>query len=195
MTVIFRLPPARASDKSGLSSKTMIILSLSGRGWGHKDGVPARISTFRGWKNEQRKLKLDILYASEDLGSNYTSADKRGGVGDIVASESALRSAGTLLSRVPASPLAPWPESLRSPCCGLAVYKNQTKPTNVDTSQCRAFNVIGVMCECSTPGPSCPKWNIFSLNSSPRFYHRASQMAKCHHAPMRRGISGDARTA
>ncbi|GFO42410.1 hypothetical protein PoB_006891500 [Plakobranchus ocellatus] len=51
-----------------------------------------------------------------------------GGVSGTVASESALRSAGTLLSRVRAPPPAPWPdggsESLRSPCCGLAVYKN-----------------------------------------------------------------------
>ncbi|GFN83493.1 hypothetical protein PoB_000999900 [Plakobranchus ocellatus] len=53
-----------------------------------------------------------------------------GGVGGTVASESALRSAGALLSRVRALPSAPWPdggpESLRSPCCGLATYKNQT---------------------------------------------------------------------
>ncbi|GFO28583.1 hypothetical protein PoB_005508800, partial [Plakobranchus ocellatus] len=53
-----------------------------------------------------------------------------GGVGGTVASESALRSAGTLLSRVRAPPTAPWPdggpESLRSPCCGLAIYKNST---------------------------------------------------------------------
>ncbi|GFN77344.1 hypothetical protein PoB_000385000 [Plakobranchus ocellatus] len=51
-----------------------------------------------------------------------------GGVGGTVASESALRSAGTLLSRVRAPPPAPCPdggpESLRSPCCGLAIYKN-----------------------------------------------------------------------
>ncbi|GFO03080.1 hypothetical protein PoB_002958500 [Plakobranchus ocellatus] len=36
-----------------------------------------------------------------------------------------------LLSRVRIPPPAPWPcggpESLRSPCCGLAIYKNQTK--------------------------------------------------------------------
>ncbi|GFO03191.1 hypothetical protein PoB_002969600 [Plakobranchus ocellatus] len=48
----------------------------------------------------------------------------------IGASESALRSAGTLLSRVRTPPPAPWPDggpkSLRSPCCGLAIYKNQT---------------------------------------------------------------------
>ncbi|GFO00295.1 hypothetical protein PoB_002680000 [Plakobranchus ocellatus] len=44
-----------------------------------------------------------------------------------VANESALGSAGTLLSRVRAPPSAPWPdggpESLRSPCCALAIYK------------------------------------------------------------------------
>ncbi|GFO35853.1 hypothetical protein PoB_006235800 [Plakobranchus ocellatus] len=49
------------------------------------------------------------------------------GVGSTVACESALRSAGTLLSRARAPLPAPWPdggpESLRSPCCGLAIYK------------------------------------------------------------------------
>ncbi|GFO21570.1 hypothetical protein PoB_004807500 [Plakobranchus ocellatus] len=43
-----------------------------------------------------------------------------------VDSKSALRSARTLLSRVQALPLVSWPdggpESLRSPCCGLALY-------------------------------------------------------------------------
>ncbi|GFO33672.1 hypothetical protein PoB_006017700 [Plakobranchus ocellatus] len=47
-----------------------------------------------------------------------------GGIDGTVASESALRSAGNLLSRVLAPPPAPWPdlgpESLRSPC-GLAI--------------------------------------------------------------------------
>ncbi|GFO02612.1 hypothetical protein PoB_002911700 [Plakobranchus ocellatus] len=51
------------------------------------------------------------------------------GVGSTVACESALRSAGTLLARVRAPLPAPWPdggpESLRSPCCGLAIYKTQ----------------------------------------------------------------------
>ncbi|GFO29218.1 hypothetical protein PoB_005572300 [Plakobranchus ocellatus] len=53
-----------------------------------------------------------------------------GGVGGTVASESALTSAGTLLSRVRTPPPAPCPdggpESLRSPCCVLALHKNQT---------------------------------------------------------------------
>ncbi|GFO49839.1 hypothetical protein PoB_007634400 [Plakobranchus ocellatus] len=56
-----------------------------------------------------------------------------GGVGGTVASESALRSAGTILSRVRAPPPAPWPdggpESLRSPCCGLAIYKKKPNHT------------------------------------------------------------------
>ncbi|GFO06484.1 hypothetical protein PoB_003298900 [Plakobranchus ocellatus] len=60
---------------------------------------------------------------------------KSRGVGGTVASESALRSAGTPLSRVRAPPPAPWPdggpESLRSPGCGLAIYKNQTKPSTL----------------------------------------------------------------
>ncbi|GFN91694.1 hypothetical protein PoB_001820000 [Plakobranchus ocellatus] len=54
-----------------------------------------------------------------------------GGIGGSVASESALRSAGIFLSRVRAPTTAPWPEgwpeNLRSPCCGLALYKNQTR--------------------------------------------------------------------
>ncbi|GFO29831.1 hypothetical protein PoB_005633600 [Plakobranchus ocellatus] len=49
-----------------------------------------------------------------------------GSVGGTVDSESALRSAGTPLSRVRAPSPAPWPdggrpESLRSPYCGLAI--------------------------------------------------------------------------
>ncbi|GFO47495.1 hypothetical protein PoB_007400000 [Plakobranchus ocellatus] len=46
-------------------------------------------------------------------------------VSGAVASESALRCAGTPLSQVGAPPKASWPdagpESLRSPCCGLAI--------------------------------------------------------------------------
>ncbi|GFN77817.1 hypothetical protein PoB_000432300 [Plakobranchus ocellatus] len=48
---------------------------------------------------------------------------------NIVDSESALRSTGTLLSRIRVPPPAPWPdgepESLRILFCGLAVYKSQ----------------------------------------------------------------------
>ncbi|GFO01392.1 hypothetical protein PoB_002789700 [Plakobranchus ocellatus] len=53
-------------------------------------------------------------------------------VGGTVACESVLRSARTLLLRVRAPPSAPRPDegpkSLRSPCCGLAMYKTP-KPT------------------------------------------------------------------
>ncbi|GFO35840.1 hypothetical protein PoB_006234500 [Plakobranchus ocellatus] len=59
--------------------------------------------------------------------SEWSLSQKRG-VGSTVACKSALRSVGTPLSRVRAPPSAPRPNggplSLRSPCCGLAVYKN-----------------------------------------------------------------------
>ncbi|GFN79077.1 hypothetical protein PoB_000558300 [Plakobranchus ocellatus] len=61
----------------------------------------------------------------------YCHSQKKGGVCGTVASMSALRSAETLLSRVRAPPLAPSDgghESLRSPCCGLAIYKPKPKP-------------------------------------------------------------------
>ncbi|GFO48989.1 hypothetical protein PoB_007549400 [Plakobranchus ocellatus] len=66
-----------------------------------------------------------------ELGDKLVPGEEnKWGVSGTVASESALRSAGTLLSRVRAQPPASWsdggPESLRSPCCGLAIYKNQT---------------------------------------------------------------------
>ncbi|GFO30561.1 hypothetical protein PoB_005706600 [Plakobranchus ocellatus] len=66
-----------------------------------------------------------------------------GSVGGTVASESALRSAGTILSRVRAPPPAPWPdggpESLRSPCCGL-YKKPKTKPTHGElNNQCFTY--------------------------------------------------------
>ncbi|GFO05274.1 hypothetical protein PoB_003177900 [Plakobranchus ocellatus] len=64
------------------------------------------------------------------------------GVGGTVASQSALRSAGTLLSRVRA-PLAPppWPdgepESLRSPCCELAICKKPKLAIQLSTTSFR----------------------------------------------------------
>ncbi|GFO07554.1 hypothetical protein PoB_003405900 [Plakobranchus ocellatus] len=61
-----------------------------------------------------------------------------GNVGGTVACESALRSAGTLLSRVRAPPSATRPDggpkSLRSPCCGLAIYKNPILYVMTDSS-------------------------------------------------------------
>ncbi|GFN91651.1 hypothetical protein PoB_001815700 [Plakobranchus ocellatus] len=53
------------------------------------------------------------------------------GVSGSVASESALIPAGTLLLRVRAPSSSFWPdggpESLRSPCCGLAIYKTNNQ--------------------------------------------------------------------
>ncbi|GFO31542.1 hypothetical protein PoB_005804700 [Plakobranchus ocellatus] len=55
-----------------------------------------------------------------------------GGFDGKVACESALRSAGTLMSRVRAPTSAPrpggGPQGLRSTCCGLAIYKNPKNP-------------------------------------------------------------------
>ncbi|GFO21102.1 hypothetical protein PoB_004760700 [Plakobranchus ocellatus] len=62
-------------------------------------------------------------------------------VDGTVARESALRSAGTLLSRVRAPPSAPspggGPESLRSPRCGLVTYKTQPNSLSVQLMQAR----------------------------------------------------------
>ncbi|GFN86790.1 gamma-aminobutyric acid type b receptor subunit 2 [Plakobranchus ocellatus] len=52
------------------------------------------------------------------------------GIVGTADSKSTLRSAGTPLSLVQAQPRAPWlyggPENLRSPCCGLAIYKTSS---------------------------------------------------------------------
>ncbi|GFN76398.1 hypothetical protein PoB_000290400 [Plakobranchus ocellatus] len=64
--------------------------------------------------------------------NEFVLKEAKRGVGGTVDSEYALRSAGTLLSRARAPPPATLPdggpENLRSPCCGLAKYKNQIKP-------------------------------------------------------------------
>ncbi|GFO16207.1 hypothetical protein PoB_004271200 [Plakobranchus ocellatus] len=77
------------------------------------------------------------------------------GVGGSVASESALRSAGTRLSRVRTPPPASWPdggpESLRSLCCELAIYKNKLfsakfhpTPTFYHKINCTRFSKMGI---------------------------------------------------
>ncbi|GFO09746.1 hypothetical protein PoB_003625100 [Plakobranchus ocellatus] len=76
-------------------------------------------------------LALDELRFQPDrlFGLRILLMLRYGGVGGTVVSESTLKSAGTPLSRVRAPPPAPWPDggpkSLRSPCCGLAMYNNQ----------------------------------------------------------------------
>ncbi|GFO13092.1 hypothetical protein PoB_003959700 [Plakobranchus ocellatus] len=58
--------------------------------------------------------------------NNDSHKNTLGGVDGTVARESALRSAGNLLWWARAPLPVPWPEggseSLRSPCCGLAIY-------------------------------------------------------------------------
>ncbi|GFO15325.1 hypothetical protein PoB_004183000 [Plakobranchus ocellatus] len=56
-------------------------------------------------------------------GHRHSENDKKWGVGGTVDSESALRSAGILLSRARNHG---GPENLRSPCCGLAIHKHNT---------------------------------------------------------------------
>ncbi|GFO11440.1 hypothetical protein PoB_003794500 [Plakobranchus ocellatus] len=71
---------------------------------------------------------INITDASEDPRLGHALRGSLGGVGDTVDSESALRSAEILLSRVRAPPPAPrpdrGPESLKSTCCTLATYKS-----------------------------------------------------------------------
>ncbi|GFN91732.1 hypothetical protein PoB_001823800 [Plakobranchus ocellatus] len=67
------------------------------------------------------------------VGIFSSSISLRWGVGGTVVSKFALRSALTLLSRVRTPPPAPWPdggpESLRSPCCGLAIRQSTLRMT------------------------------------------------------------------
>ncbi|GFO31940.1 52 kda repressor of the inhibitor of the protein kinase [Plakobranchus ocellatus] len=82
-------------------------------------------------KTKQLKLKVAAQKEKSLLQRQETGITKLcsmlGDIGGTVASESALRALGTLLSQVRALQLTPWPdrgpESLRSPCCGLAVFK------------------------------------------------------------------------
>ncbi|GFO33459.1 endonuclease-reverse transcriptase [Plakobranchus ocellatus] len=81
-------------------------------------------------RNFKRNWSLDMV-CSKSFSSWDAYPNLREGVGGTVVSESALRSAGTLLSRVRAPLPAPWPgggpKSLRSPCCGMAIYKSKTQ--------------------------------------------------------------------
>ncbi|GFO28615.1 histone-lysine N-methyltransferase SETMAR [Plakobranchus ocellatus] len=99
-----------------------------------------------------------------------------GGVGSTVACESALRSAGTILSHVRAPLPATWPdggpESLRSPCCRLAIYKNSPciaelsfnatmQPPSRQNVQRNGLNVTG-----GTFSPSSPQSRPCTLRFS-----------------------------
>ncbi|GFO03677.1 frizzled-9-like [Plakobranchus ocellatus] len=91
-----------------------------------------------GFSEESSIMYKIIIWSNGDAENSngrceFCNCPKSRGVGGTVASESALRSAGTLLSRVRAPPTASWPdggpESLRSPCCGLAIYKKLKNST------------------------------------------------------------------
>ncbi|GFO40083.1 hypothetical protein PoB_006658800 [Plakobranchus ocellatus] len=91
------------------------------------------ISTFGKWFiPESQKLKSEesrVIFMDEKL--NHWLQSHAWGVSGTVTCESVLRSAGTLLSRVLAPPPAPWPDgrpgSLRSSCCGLAIYRQSNR--------------------------------------------------------------------
>ncbi|GFN79441.1 hypothetical protein PoB_000594700 [Plakobranchus ocellatus] len=92
--------------------------------------------------------------------------------------ESAQRSAGTLLSRVRAPPLAPWPDggpkSLRSPCCRLAIHKNQS----TDPQTCPHSTVFFIICfisQCAGLCRLCPPAALCHLS------HTVLPMGSCVH--------------
>ncbi|GFO50573.1 hypothetical protein PoB_007707800 [Plakobranchus ocellatus] len=99
-----------------------------------------------------------------------------GDVGGTVTSESALRSAGTLLSWFRAPTPTPrsegGPESLRSPCCGLAIHKNQIKAVVV-----------------SSPATDAPAWRRRTKEASPE-----QDDLRLSGSPSGQGAGGRART-
>ncbi|GFN96366.1 hypothetical protein PoB_002287200 [Plakobranchus ocellatus] len=101
-----------------------------------KRNIKRRLSSRRRRKLTRRKL---IKYWFGMV------TKPRGGVGGTMASVSALRSAGTPLSRVRAPPPASWPdggpESLRSPCCELAIYKSNPIQLNLELRKKVGFNL------------------------------------------------------
>ncbi|GFO03513.1 hypothetical protein PoB_003001800 [Plakobranchus ocellatus] len=72
------------------------------------------------------KLASRTQMVSHDRGFSHSN-----GVGGTVDNESALRSAGILLSWVRSPSPTPWPEggpeSLRSPDCGHSIHKTKSK--------------------------------------------------------------------
>ncbi|GFN97219.1 hypothetical protein PoB_002372500 [Plakobranchus ocellatus] len=80
-------------------------------------------------KREGKHIKVNRKLPRTNMLSSFSR-----GFGSPVVSESALRSVATVLSRVRTSPPAPWsaggPKSLRSSCCGVAFYENQTSSSS-----------------------------------------------------------------
>ncbi|GFO06521.1 hypothetical protein PoB_003302600 [Plakobranchus ocellatus] len=99
--------------------------------WAHKRSTRLAKMILKGTVQRERERERCV---TEWTGLRLGEAlHKRWGVGGTVACEFALRSAGSLLSRIPAPPSVSRPDgrhgSLRSPCCGLAIYKTpKTQP-------------------------------------------------------------------
>ncbi|GFN78919.1 hypothetical protein PoB_000542500 [Plakobranchus ocellatus] len=75
------------------------------------------------------KYKEEMMMDGESILPPPLSQASRG-VGGTVDSESAFDSCRNLSNRTPSPAPRPdgGPKSLRSPYCGLAIHKNQTKP-------------------------------------------------------------------
>ncbi|GFN91509.1 hypothetical protein PoB_001801500 [Plakobranchus ocellatus] len=132
-----------------MSSSQQGDLRLSGSPSSRDTGCGARVQDRRvhadlqlpmsgQYAEEEQRQEKEKNILEEQSNTDFSilhNLNETRGVGGTVASESALRSAGTLLSRVRSPPPAPWPdgepESLRSPCCGLAIYKTSTKQNKV----------------------------------------------------------------
>ncbi|GFN83539.1 hypothetical protein PoB_001004500 [Plakobranchus ocellatus] len=85
------------------------------------------------WKSTTQIIQYNVAFVNFHIKCSYVNIlclSSVGYVGGTVACQSALTSAGTLLTLVRAPTSAPrpggGPKSLRSPCCGLAIYKNPT---------------------------------------------------------------------
>ncbi|GFO19647.1 Williams-Beuren syndrome chromosomal region 27 protein [Plakobranchus ocellatus] len=98
---------------------------------GFKDRLEPMMSEME--KDGKWKLVSRVLFPDYLVDQGGVIFTHQWGVDGTVASESALRSAGNLLSQVRAPPPAPWPdggpESQRSPCCGLAIYNKPNQTT------------------------------------------------------------------
>ncbi|GFO13774.1 hypothetical protein PoB_004027900 [Plakobranchus ocellatus] len=104
---------------------------MAGKVAGKRSRRGQRIS-FLETHGQQKNSSNIRLHTEVQARKTHPIVVKRDLPGSTVACESALRSAGTLLSRVRAPLPASWPdggpESLRSSCCGLAIYKKLNLP-------------------------------------------------------------------
>ncbi|GFN92908.1 hypothetical protein PoB_001941400 [Plakobranchus ocellatus] len=121
----------------------------------NQDSTPDSPTFDQAWYSLYFTSLLDPLSFVKPISHPYAMGpSKEGGVGGTVVSESALRSAGTLLLRVQGPLPAPWPDggpkSLRSPCFGLAIY-SQTFRSSTGESIDGGFNSNELAIEASLP--------------------------------------------